>query len=58
MATCLNCGEIVMEGDPYCSNCGTVFSWDDDEESRDSDYDDYDYDRDEEEPDDYDFYDY
>ena len=32
MATCPNCGEIVMEGDPYCSNCGCTFSWIDDEE--------------------------
>lgn len=24
MATCPNCGEIVMEGDPYCSNCGAT----------------------------------
>ena len=30
MGTCPNCGEIVMEGDPYCSNCGTTFSWADD----------------------------
>ncbi len=27
MATCPNCGEIVMEGDPYCSNCGTALRW-------------------------------
>ncbi len=25
MPTCPNCGEIVMNGDPYCPNCGTVF---------------------------------
>lgn len=30
MSTCPNCGEIVMEGDPYCSNCGTTFTWADD----------------------------
>lgn len=24
---CLNCGEIVMECDSYCSNCGTTFMW-------------------------------
>ena len=34
MATCPNCGEIVMEGDPYCSNCGCTFSWIDDEEAK------------------------
>ena len=27
MATCPNCGEIVMNGDPYCTNCGTTFRW-------------------------------
>ena len=26
MPTCPNCGEIVMNGDPYCPNCGTIFS--------------------------------
>ena len=25
MPTCPNCGEIVMNGDPYCPNCGTTF---------------------------------
>ena len=30
MPTCPNCGEIVMEGDPYCGNCGTTFNWADD----------------------------
>ena len=25
MPTCPNCGEIVMNGDPYCPNCGSVF---------------------------------
>lgn len=25
MPTCPNCGEIVMNGDPYCPNCGTIF---------------------------------
>ena len=34
MATCPNCGEIVMEGDPYCSNCGTTFIWSDDDERK------------------------
>ena len=24
MPTCPNCGEIVMNGDPYCPNCGSV----------------------------------
>ena len=27
MPTCPNCGEIVMNGDPYCSHCGTVLKW-------------------------------
>ena len=27
MVTCPNCGEIVMNGDPYCTNCGTTFKW-------------------------------
>lgn len=31
MPVCPNCGEIVMEGDPYCSHCGATFIWDDDE---------------------------
>ena len=26
MPTCPNCGEIVMNGDPYCPNCGLVFN--------------------------------
>ena len=30
MPTCPNCGEIVMNGDPYCSHCGATFRWDDD----------------------------
>ena len=34
MATCPNCGEIVMEGDPYCSNCGTTFRWTHGEDER------------------------
>ena len=38
MGTCPNCGEIVMEGDPYCSNCGTTFSWSDDREEEDYSY--------------------
>ena len=25
MGTCPDCGEIVMNGDPYCPNCGFVF---------------------------------
>ena len=34
MATCPNCGEIVMNGDPYCTNCGATLKWnfDDDED--------------------------
>ena len=27
MATCPNCGELVMDGDPYCSHCGSTFIW-------------------------------
>lgn len=27
MPTCPNCGEIVMNGDPYCPHCGTTFRW-------------------------------
>lgn len=26
MRTCPNCGEIVMNGEAYCPNCGTTFS--------------------------------
>ena len=36
MATCPDCGEIVMEGDPYCSNCGATFRWVDDDDDRGS----------------------
>ena len=32
MPTCPNCGTIVLEGEPYCSHCGTTFVWYDDEE--------------------------
>ena len=32
MTTCPNCGSIVMEGDPYCTHCGTTFQWSDDDE--------------------------
>ena len=34
MATCPNCGEIVMTGDPYCTHCGATLRWyfDDEEE--------------------------
>lgn len=27
MATCPNCGEIIMEGDSYCSHCGAHLQW-------------------------------
>lgn len=27
MATCPNCGELIMNGDPYCSHCGTALRW-------------------------------
>ena len=37
MATCPNCGEIVMNGDPYCTNCGATLRWTfDDEEDFES----------------------
>lgn len=36
MPTCPNCGEIVMNGDPYCSNCGTTFAWGSDDDDNDS----------------------
>lgn len=32
MPTCPNCGEIIMNGDPYCPHCGTTFRWTHDEE--------------------------
>ena len=32
MPTCPDCGSIVMEGDPYCENCGALLEWDDDDE--------------------------
>lgn len=41
MATCPGCGEIVMEGDPYCSNCGTILNWVDEEENEDEEDDFY-----------------
>lgn len=31
MPTCPNCGEIVMNGDPYCPHCGATFRWVEDE---------------------------
>lgn len=34
MATCPNCGEIVMEGDPYCSHCGSSLRWNLDDDGR------------------------
>ena len=39
MATCPNCGEIVMNGDPYCTNCGATLRWyfDDDEDDFETD---------------------
>jgi hypothetical protein len=27
MYTCPSCGEIVMEGDPYCPHCGSHLNW-------------------------------
>lgn len=38
MPTCPNCGEIVMQGDPYCSHCGTAFRWREDEDDYFDDY--------------------
>ena len=32
MPLCPNCGEIVMEGDSFCSHCGAHFVWDFDDE--------------------------
>lgn len=39
MATCPNCGEMVMNGDPYCTNCGATLRWyfdDEDDYEKDS----------------------
>ena len=46
MATCPNCGEIVMDGDSYCSHCGSTLRWnsDDDAGSHDESDDSYMYD--------------
>lgn len=27
MATCPDCGSIIMEGDPYCSHCRAHLNW-------------------------------
>lgn len=27
MYTCPSCGEIIMEGDPYCQHCGSHLNW-------------------------------
>lgn len=45
MATCPNCGEIVMNGDPYCTNCGATLRWTFDDEE------DYEHSSDEEDSD-------
>ena len=37
MAYCPDCGEIVMEGDPYCSHCGAHLVWVFDDEDEDDD---------------------
>lgn len=29
MPTCPDCGNIIMEGDPYCEHCGAHLSWSD-----------------------------
>ena len=31
MAMCPNCGEMVMNGDPYCTHCGTHLEWERDD---------------------------
>ena len=36
MPTCPNCGEIVMNGDPYCPHCGATLRWISDEEDEDN----------------------
>lgn len=33
MAMCPNCGQIIMNGDPYCSHCGTALNWSADDSS-------------------------
>lgn len=35
MATCPNCEELVMDGDPYCSHCGATFRWIDEDDEED-----------------------
>ena len=35
MVNCPNCGELVMEGDPYCSHCGATFAWSDEDDEED-----------------------
>ena len=32
MPTCPNCGSIIMNGDPYCSHCGTTLRWSSDDD--------------------------
>ena len=36
MATCPDCGSLIMEGDPYCTHCGAhlVWSYDDDDRQK------------------------
>lgn len=36
MPTCPHCGSIIMEGDPYCSHCEAILSWDDDNNRRET----------------------
>ena len=36
MPTCPNCGTIIMEGDPYCSHCGSHLQWNMGGDSNDS----------------------
>ena len=32
MAMCPDCGNMIMEGDPYCEHCGAHLSWSDEPE--------------------------
>ena len=36
MSTCPNCGTVIMEGDPYCSHCGSHLQWNGNEYSNDT----------------------
>lgn len=36
MAMCPDCGNMIMEGDPYCEHCGAHLSWSDEPQSEDA----------------------